>query len=126
MEHKAKSIRPFIGAQNYEVSRQFYTDLGFKENIISAGMSYFEADGKGFYLQNYYAKDWINNTMIFLEVDDVARYYDALAALNLPARYPDVRLVPIKRYDWGSEFFLHDPSGVLWHFGKFLDSSKKP
>ena len=21
--------------------------------------------------------------------------------------------------DWGNEFFLHDPSGILWHIGKF-------
>ena len=31
MEHKAKSIRPFIGAKDFELSRQFYRDLGFTE-----------------------------------------------------------------------------------------------
>ena len=29
MNHSPKSIRPFIGAENYELSRSFYRDLGF-------------------------------------------------------------------------------------------------
>ncbi|MGZ5287016.1 MAG: glyoxalase, partial [Flavisolibacter sp.] len=71
MKHQVKSIRPFIGARDYNNSRQFYLDLGFTEHEISPAMSYFEAGGFGFYLQDYYAKDWIDNTMVFLEVDDV-------------------------------------------------------
>ncbi len=31
MKHQAKSIRPFIGTKNFELSRSFYCDLGFKE-----------------------------------------------------------------------------------------------
>jgi hypothetical protein len=68
MEHKARSIRPFIGAENFELSRNFYRDLGFQEKVLSYNMSYFQTDGLGFYLQDAYVKDWIDNTMIFLEV----------------------------------------------------------
>ena len=57
--------------------------------------------------------------MIFLEVDDVDRYYKELLALNLPEKYEGVKLTPIRNLDWGRECFLHDPSGVLWHFGQF-------
>jgi len=42
-----------------------------------------------------------------------------LQALDLPAKYKNVRLTPIRNYDWGRECFLHDPSGILWHFGQF-------
>jgi catechol 2,3-dioxygenase-like lactoylglutathione lyase family enzyme len=119
MEHKAKSIRPFIGAKDYEVSRQFYRDLGFTESILSPAMSYFKTEGIGFYLQKAYVKDWVDNTMIFMEVEDVKQCYSELLALNLPAKYENVRLVPIRELDWGSECFLHDPSGILWHFGAF-------
>lgn len=121
MEHKAKSIRPFIGAKDYEESRSFYRDLGFQESVLSAGMSYFRTGNFGFYLQDAYVKDWIDNTMIFMEVDDVGRYWDALLSLGLPARYKNARLVPIREYDWGRECFLHDPSGILWHFGEFYN-----
>jgi catechol 2,3-dioxygenase-like lactoylglutathione lyase family enzyme len=120
MEHKAKSIRPFIGARDFELSRSFYRELGFEESIISADMSYFGTKGYyGFYLQDYYTRDWIENSMIFLEVDDVGRFWDELVALDLPAKYKDVKITPIREYDWGRECFVHDPSGVLWHFGEF-------
>ncbi len=35
MKHNAKSIRPFIGAENFERSRSFYRDLGFQESVLS-------------------------------------------------------------------------------------------
>ena len=119
MEHKAKSIRPFIGAKDFELCRRFYRDLGFEEVSLSHNMSLFKTEQIGFYLQDAYVKDWIDNTMIFLEVDDVDRYWKELLALDLASQYEGVRLTPIKTYDWGKECFLHDPSGVLWHFGEF-------
>ncbi|HMU09454.1 MAG TPA: glyoxalase [Ferruginibacter sp.] len=123
MDHKARSIRPFIGAANFELSRNFYLDLGFQENILSSNMSYFKTGGTGFYLQDAYVKDWVDNSMIFLEVDDVNRFWKELLALDLTSKYKDVRLTPIRHLDWGRECFVHDPSGILWHFGEFNHSS---
>ena len=85
MEHKARSIRTFIGAKNFEESRTFYKELGFREVVISDEMSYFEAFSRikgelGFYLQKYYVEQWVNNSMIFLEVDNVDRYWEELNA----------------------------------------------
>ena len=119
MNHQAVSIRPFIGARDYEISRSFYRDFGFQESVLSYNMSYFKAEGLGFYLQDAYVKDWVDNTMIFLEVEDVARYWKELLAIDLPSKYEGVRLTPIREYDWGSESFMHDPSRILWHFGEF-------
>lgn len=119
MQHNAKALRPFIGAQDYEISRSFYRDLGFEETALGPDMCVFKTGDLAFYLQKAYVKDWIDNTMIFLEVDDVERYWNELLALDLPARYEGARLTPIRIYDWGRECFLHDPSGILWHFGQF-------
>ncbi len=119
MEHKAKSIRPFIGAKDFEISRKFYRDLGFQESVLSSTLSYFQTEGIGFYLQKAYVKDWIDNSMIFMEVVDVQRFWNEIVALDFPARYENVRLAPVRELDWGRECFLHDPSGILWHFGEF-------
>lgn len=119
MEYNAKSIRPFIGAENFELSRNFYRDLGFGETVLFHNMSLFKTGSLGFYLQDAYVKDWIDNTMIFLEVEDVDKQWQELQALELPAKYKKVRLTPIRKHDWGRECFLHDPSGILWHFGQF-------
>ena len=93
MIHKSKSIRSFIGAKDFKTSRQFYLDLGCIETPISNNMSYFMIGNHGFYLQDAYVKDWVDNTMIFLEVDDVERYHTELSALGLHDKYKLVRLL---------------------------------
>ncbi len=120
MTQAITSIRPFVGATHFNLSRQFYADWGFEEVVLSPNLSYFKAGNFGFYLQDAYVKDWINNTMVFLEVPNVTEYYNQLAALNLTARYETVRVVPIQTYEWGKECFVHDPSGILWHIGEFF------
>lgn len=122
MKHNAKSLRPFIGAKNYELSRSFYRDLGFTEVVLSPQMSVFKLGELAFYLQNYYAQEWVDNTMLFLEVDDADRYYRELLALDLPGKYAGAKLTPVRVDTWGKECFLHDPSGILWHFGEFFKS----
>ena len=114
-----KSLRPFIGAKDFETSRAFYRDMGFEEFVIDPKMSVFHMGSQSFYLQDYYAEDWVNNTMLFLEVKDVDAAYREIESLNLPAKYEGVKLVPIKNLDWGREFFVHDPSNILWHIGEF-------
>ncbi|MCF0049133.1 hypothetical protein LXM25_03620 [Dyadobacter sp. LJ53] len=84
-------------------------------------MSLFRTENVGFYLQDAFVQDWIDNTMIFLEVQNVQNTWDELVSLNLPAKYKDVRLTPIRIEHWGRECFVHDPSGVLWHFGEFFN-----
>jgi len=120
MDHQALSIRPFIGAADFEVSRAFYRDLGFQEVELSPAMSLFKTGSYGFYLQNAFNRDWVDNTMVFLEVEDVQHFWDELLKLDLPAKYKNVRLVPIRSEHWGRECFVHDPSGILWHFGEFF------
>lgn len=120
MNQKIKSIRPFIGAKDFAVSRAFYRDLGFKEVEIDPKFSVFKKGDFAFYLQDYYSKEWIENTMIFLEIENVDLYWDELVSLNLKEKYNSIRLVPTKTEVWGKECFLLDPAGVLWHFGEFF------
>lgn len=115
-----KSIRTFIGSLDFDVSKQFYTDLGFKEYPIGDDMSYFNIDPNlGFYLQKYYVKEWLHNTMLLVEVEDVHEHWSYLNSLGLDQKYAGVRLSAVKDEDWGNVFFLHDPAGVLWHFATF-------
>lgn len=120
MEHKALSIRPFVGAADFGISRSFYRDLGFEEVALSPKMSLFKTGSFGFYLQDAFVRDWIDNTMLFLEVEDVELFWDKLVKLDLDSKYKNVRLTPIRTEQWGRECFVHDPSGVLWHFGEFF------
>lgn len=121
MKTKVKSIRPFIGAQDFNVSRSFYTDLGFEEIVLENKLSLFKKQDIAFYLQDAYVKDWVDNTMIFVEVENVEEYWQELLELNLPEKYENIKLTSIRTMDWGKECFVHDPSGILWHFGEFFN-----
>lgn len=115
-----KSIRTFIGAKDFKESRNFYQDLGFIEFSLSENLSVFKVDNKlSFYLQKAYVKDWVDNSMLFLEVDNLEDYLSELKSKKLTEKYPNVKLSAIVENDWGKEFFLHDPSGILWHIGCF-------
>ena len=116
----ATAIRPFIGARDYGVSGEFYRALGFGAVVIDARMTYFRvSDRVGFYLQDAYVQDWVDNSMLFLEVEEPETYRERWLALDLADRFPGVRLSDFRHESWGREFFLHDPAGVLWHVGCF-------
>ena len=119
MNNQAQSIRPFIGAKDYAESRRFYRELGFEEIEVGAGLTLFRTERIAFYLQDAYVREWIENTMVFVEVESVTAQWAALGELDLEGKFAGVRLTPIRTEDWGWECFLHDPSGVLWHFGEF-------
>jgi len=122
MTFQTKSIRTFIGAKNYDESRTFYRQLGFEEITIDEKMCLFKVnDNLGFYLQDYYVKKWVNNSMIFLEIDDVEKCKKELLEKGLHHQYKYVRFSEIKTFEHGRELFMHDPSGVLWHFCEFRE-----
>ena len=100
MSYQAKSIRTFIGAKNYDESKSFYQELGFEEVVLSPKMSLFKVnENLGFYLQDYYVKKWCNNSMVFLEVDDVDKCWDEIYGKGLQDKYKYVRFTPIKQFD---------------------------
>ncbi len=119
MQYQAKSIRPFIGAKDFKTSCRFYRALGFEEKQLGGGMAVFTMQGMSFYLQDAYVKDWVDNTMVFLEVQDLTGFWENLLSLDLPSKFPGVRIHPVVYKDWGAECFIHDPSGILWHVGSF-------
>ncbi|GAB5404592.1 MAG: hypothetical protein Aurels2KO_28230 [Aureliella sp.] len=80
-------IRPFLGAKDFDESRAFYGDLGFQELEISPEMSVFRLGETSFYLQRYYVKDWVDNSMIFLEVEDLDAQLEAIVGSGIVDRY---------------------------------------
>ncbi len=121
MNQNPKSIRPFVGSKNFETSRNFYKDLGFEEVVLEPKLSLFRWKEVAFYLQDAYVKDWIDNTMLFVEVENTDEFWKYLQTLNLTDIYPGAKLLPVKIMPWGKECFVHDPCGILWHFGEFFN-----
>ena len=131
MQHKGKSIRPFIGAKNFEESRCFYKDLGFTENVLSKNMSVFHSGNLSFYLQDAYVKDWIDNTMVFMEVEDVNQFwkdlvaYDCKSKMNISVSYSRIEYFLTKIIFYSSnqeenELFLYPSVASYCH--RFIGS----
>lgn len=114
-------LRPFVPAKDFAISRAFYQDLGAREVWADEDMVLLKLGDSEFYLQNAYVKDWAENTMLFLNVEDLDLCWQELQALDLVNRYPNIRWKQPTDYPWGlREIHLIDPAGVLWHFAKAL------
>jgi uncharacterized glyoxalase superfamily protein PhnB len=108
-------IRPFVPAQDFDLSRRFYEALGF-EKVLDGEVAIFNAGSGGFILQNYYQKDWAENCMLQLMVDDLDAWWSHIAALDLPGRFGVKPPRAPAMQPWGLRMaFLFDPCGVLWH-----------
>lgn len=107
--------RPFLPAKDFDLSKRFYEALGF-EKLLDAEVVIFRL-GKGeFLLQNYYQKDWAENSMLQLVVDDLDAWWSHIQSLDLPGRFGVATPKAPKMQSWGLRVaYVFDPAGVLWH-----------
>jgi hypothetical protein len=107
--------RPFVPTKDFELSRDFYEALGF-EKLVDSDVAIFGAGSGGFILQRYYQKDWAENFMMQLVVDDLDAWWKHIEDLDLPGRFGVKPPRAPKVQPYGSRVgFVFDPCGVLWH-----------
>ena len=87
---KAINIRPFIPSKDFTISKSFYKALGFKITYEEEKMVILTSGDIGFFLQDYYLKEWAENTMIQLVVNDIEAFYDI--AHGLKEKYKDMKI----------------------------------
>jgi hypothetical protein len=109
-----------VPAKDFELSKRFYTDMGFQPREIADGLVEMNAGPYSFLLQNYYVKDWADNFVIHMAVSDLNLWWERIVSLDLASRY-GVRTGPPKQEDWGLVFGIIDPSGVLWRISESRD-----
>lgn len=113
-----KSLTPYVPAKDFELSKSFYIAMGFSMIQGWGGTIDFELNGYTLRLQDYYVKDWADNFMFLVEVDDVDAWYQhALQIQAQPEFKNTVRITPPQIVD-GRFNVLHivDPGGVLLVF----------
>lgn len=120
---KATDVRTFIPCKDFERSKRFYAALGWATEVVGPGLALVTlADEQNFYLQDYYVKDFAENTMLHISVKDAPAWHAHIAAVLREQEFPDARVQPPKRQDYGaSVVFVHDPSGVLLHLCQWDD-----
>lgn len=114
-------LKAFVPAKDFELSKRFYQDLGFTLASDGDGVAYFHHETVSFLLQNFYVKEFAENLMMHLLVEDVDAWRAKVDASGIAARYgvkvSDVRLQPWRMRD----FTLLDPSGVLWRIAQHVE-----
>ena len=117
--------RPFLPAKDFDLSKRFYETLGF-ETLLDGDIAIFEIGSGGFILQRYYQKDWAENCMLQLMVDDLDAWWTHLGALDLTGAFGVPAPKAPAMQPWGLRVgYLVDPSGVLWHVTERRDRARQ-
>ena len=115
--------RPFMPAKDFALSKSFYEALGF-EKLLDGDVAIFKAGSGGFILQRYYQKEWAENFMMQLMVDDLDAWWAHIQELDLPAKFKVQAPRPPAVQPWGLRIaYVFDPSGVLWHVSERRDGA---
>ena len=110
------ALRPFVPAQDFELSKRFYQTLGFTKTHEDESIAILKLSSFSFILQNFYLREFADNCMVQLLVRDVEAWWRDVEPTKIvapfavkPPRAPAVQ-------SWGMKVgFIFDPSGVLWH-----------
>jgi hypothetical protein len=111
-----RDLKVYMPAKDFDQSKRFYTALGFKMSEGWGGTADFELNGNRFRLQNYYVKDWADNFMVVMGVDDVETWYRHVRAIADSGEFDNVRIKPPEKIDDSLVLHVVDPSGVLLIF----------
>jgi hypothetical protein len=114
----------FVPARDWHVSRTFYRWLCGDELWCEGTLAAFRLGGTGLLVQDRYVKDWAENAVLIVDIDDVDAWHRHLIAL----RDADVlggtalRIQPPRDEPWGARVVTTwDPAGVLLHFAQRLE-----
>jgi len=117
-----RDFKVYLPAKDFEESKRFYLALGFVMSPGWGGTADFELSGHRFRLQDYYVKDWANNFMVVMNVDDVAAWHRRAQSIVDSSEFKNVRVKPIETVDHALVLHVIDPSGVLLIFVQGLKS----
>ena len=110
------SLEPFVpSGSEFEKSKLLFQDLGFTINWDAGDYIGFERDGCKFILQNFNNKDFAENFMISVKIDNAENFWKEMTEKKLVEKY-GVRISKPSKEPYGIEVNLIDIAGVCWHF----------
>ena len=111
-----KDLRPFVAAKDFALSQRFYKALGFTLSPAYGGTFDAELDGCAFRLQDFYVKDWAENSMLLITTEDIPAWHQHVAEMQASGDYPGMRVHEPEQLERVQLLNVIDPSGVLLIF----------
>ncbi len=116
MNPTVNELKVYVPAKDFELSKKFYTALGFDLTEAWGGNVDCRLGPTMFRLQNYYVEDWANNFMLQFQVNDARGWYEFVKPIIASGNYAPAQVTPPSTHDGALITHVHDPSGVLLIF----------
>ena len=113
---KFLALQPFVpSGSDFAASKQFFVELGFKINWDAGDYAGLEKDGCKFILQKFDNREFAENFMVTVGVDNVDEFRREVIEKKLPERF-GIRIGEASDMPYGREVNIIDKAGVCWHF----------
>ena len=118
---RVTEIKAFVPAKDFNLSKQFYQDIGFTLASEGGGVAYFHFEQASFLLQDFCAESMAENFMMHMLVENVEAWWCRINDSGVVAKY-GVKVSNIEIQPWRMrDFCITDPSGVLWRIGQNIE-----
>lgn len=112
---KYNSIEAFVpSGKDFQKSRELFLELGFTIVWENSDLILFENNSCRFFLQKYDTKEFAENFMLSVRVDNLDEFWKEISEKNLPEKF-GVKLKEPTNFPWGREVNMIDIAGVCWH-----------
>lgn len=115
-----KALRASVPSKDFAQSRAFYEALGFTARPLGPDLIEMSIGGFQFFLQDYFVKDYAENFVMHMLVDNLDAWWGHIVSLDIPTTF-GISWTPRAPalQPWGMRVaFIADPSGVLWHIAE--------
>lgn len=111
--------RVFLPTKDLAQSIDFYRRMGWQVRFQDENLALMELGASRIFLQKYYQKEWADNTMVHLVVEDATAWHEVAERVKEEGGFGDVRIRAPQREAYGA-LVTHviDPAGVLLHFAQ--------
>lgn len=111
-----QGLKAYVPSKDFKKSKRFYASLGFTLTTGWGETVDCEMNGNQFRLQDYYVKDWAENCMMVMYVENVNEWHQHAILVRDEGQFPEVQIKEPEDVDEFKVLHVVDPSGVLLVF----------
>jgi hypothetical protein len=110
------SLEPFVpSGANFDGSKLLFQELGFRINWDAGDYVGFQRDECKFILQKFNNKEFAENFMLSVKVDNADEFRKEVVDKQLLQKF-GIRIGEVTDQPYGREVNIIDIAGVCWHF----------
>jgi hypothetical protein len=113
---KFLSLQPFVpSGSKFAEAKAFFEELGFNVAWDMGDYVGFENNGFRFILQKFDDKEFAENFMLSVGIENADAFRAEVLEKQLPQKY-GIRIGEVSNQPYGREVNIIDLAGVCWHF----------